>query len=52
MVAFHAEERGDAAAEFGKEAADAAVAGMRKRLDKLKALQVGMNYTAAAIVVP
>lgn len=40
MAAFHAEERGEAAAEFGKEDADAAVAKMRKRLEKLKALQV------------
>lgn len=45
MAAFHAEERGEAAAEFGKEAADAAVARMRKRLEKLKALQVRINTT-------
>lgn len=45
MATFHAEERGEAAAEFGKEAADAAVARMRKRLEKLKALQVRMNTT-------
>lgn len=40
MASFRAAERDETAAQFGKEHADAAVARMKTRLDKLKAMQV------------
>ena len=40
MATFHAAEQDEAAATFGKEAADAAVDRMKRRLEALKAVQV------------
>lgn len=47
MAAFRATERGQLAAEYGKEEADAAVGRLKHRLEKLKAMQVWCLSSAA-----
>eukprot|EP00903_Cladosiphon_okamuranus_P017842 g16420.t1 len=46
MAAFHAAERDETAAQFGKEHADAAVDRMKARLEKLKAIQEDLTDKA------
>lgn len=48
MAAFRAAERKDMAATYGEAQADATVARMRERLEKLKVLQVSYAITRAA----
>lgn len=56
MAAFCAAERDGVAAQFGKKAADAAVSSMKRRLERLKVLQVrsklcGILYVLARSLI-